>query len=141
MKQYTQGIHKYMLPGPIASCRRWYSDAHPYWSNGLQNNYRWNLLSDLSYFSYEVDASTARALTTNGWNTAPVIDSALANGVRVNLCVTLFSGHATFFANANAQTTLINNLLSLVQTRGADGVNIDFEDCLQRRLRLSTALW
>lgn len=100
---------------------------HPYWSNGLQGNYNWDLLTDLSYFSYEVNASTGQALSTNSWATAPVIDTALARGVRVNLCVTLFANHATFFGSSAAQTTLINNLLNLVQARGAHGVNIDFE--------------
>ena len=31
---------------------------HPYWSNGLEANYDWSLISDLSYFSYEVDPAT-----------------------------------------------------------------------------------
>lgn len=100
---------------------------HPYWSNGLETNYDWNLISDLSYFSYEVNASTGNANNTHGWATAPVIDIALANGVRVNLCVTLFDNHTIFFSNSTAQQTLINNLISMVQTRGANGVNIDFE--------------
>jgi spore germination protein YaaH len=100
---------------------------HPYWVGSAYNNYDWNLLSDLSYFSYEVDVATGNALSTHNWATATVIDVAKANGVRVNLCVTLFSGHATFFGNPTAQQTLISNLISMIQSRGADGVNIDFE--------------
>ena len=100
---------------------------HPYWVGSAYNNYQWNLLSDLSYFSYEVDVSTGNALTTHNWSTAAVVDSALANGLRVNLCVTLFSSHATFFGNSTAQQTLITNLINLVQSRGGHGVNIDFE--------------
>lgn len=100
---------------------------HPYWSVGLENNYDWNLLSDLSYFSYEVDPATGEASTTHNWSTATVVDDALANGVRVNLCVTLFSSHSTLFANSTSVNTLIDNLVSLVQSRGAHGVNIDFE--------------
>jgi hypothetical protein len=30
---------------------------HPYWSNGLQSNYDWSMLSHLCYFSFAVDAS------------------------------------------------------------------------------------
>ncbi len=100
---------------------------HPYWVGSAYLNYDWNLLSDLSYFSYEVNPSTGNANTTHNWATANVVDSALANGVRVNLCVTLFSSHSTFFASSIAQQTLISNLISLVQSRGAHGVNIDFE--------------
>ena len=100
---------------------------HPYWMGSAYNNYDWNLLSDFSFFSYEVDAATGNALSTHGWSTAPSVDAALQNGVRVNLCVTLFSGHNTFFASSIAQQTLITNLINLVQSRGAHGVNIDFE--------------
>lgn len=100
---------------------------HPYWSNGLEAQYDWGLLSDLSYFAYEVNAATGQALNTYNWATAPVVTQALANDTRVHLCVTLFSNHATFFGNATARQTLITNLISLVQQRGAHGVNIDFE--------------
>ncbi len=100
---------------------------HPYWSNGLEANYDWSLLTDLSYFSYVVNPSTGNPITTNNWETANVVTQALANGVRVNLCVTLFSNHATFFSSSIAQQTLINKLIDLVSSRGAHGVNIDFE--------------
>lgn len=100
---------------------------HPYWSNGLEVNYDWSLLSDLSFFSYEVDAATGNPDNTHGWATSTVVDEALAAGVRVNLCVTLFSNHSTFFGSATAQQNLIDNLISMVQTKGANGVNIDFE--------------
>ena len=100
---------------------------HPYWMNGSEQNYQWNLLSDLSYFSYEVDPLTGFPDTTHNWETASVIDDAQTNGVRVNLCVTLFEDHAAFFASAASQQNLIDSLLSLVQYRNADGVNIDFE--------------
>ena len=49
------------------------------------------------------------------------------NGVRVNLCVTMFSGHSTFFSSSISQQTLISNLIGMIQSRGAHGVNIDFE--------------
>lgn len=100
---------------------------HPYWMNGVEDNYQWNLISDLCYFSYEVDPNTGNALSTHGFSTNDAVDTALARGVKVHLCVTLFSSHATFFGNATARTNLINNLVNLIQTRGAHGINIDFE--------------
>jgi hypothetical protein len=90
-------------------------------------NYQWNLISDLCFFSYEVNPNNGNAYTTHGWMAAPVIDSAQANGVRTHLCVTLFSGHALFFGNPDAKQTLINSLIELISSRGADGVNLDFE--------------
>ncbi len=99
----------------------------PYWGGSRFLNYQWDLLSDLAWFSYEVDPNTGEPITTYNWLTADPVDSAQANGVRVHLCVTLFSSHATFLGNATARQTLIDNLVDLVGQRNADGVNIDFE--------------
>lgn len=101
---------------------------HPYWVGSAYQNYDWDLLSHFSFFSYEVDAATGNANSTHGWATSAAVDAALASGnTKVTLCVTLFSGHSTFFGSATAQQTLIDNLISLVQSRGAHGVQIDFE--------------
>jgi len=100
---------------------------HPYWMNGAEQNYQWDLLSDLCFFGYEVDPATGNATSTHGFSTNDAVDSALANNIDVHLCVILFSNHATFFGNVSAQTTLINNLISMIQARGAHGINIDFE--------------
>ncbi|HQQ01390.1 MAG TPA: glycosyl hydrolase family 18 protein [Bacteroidales bacterium] len=100
---------------------------HPYWMNNSWGDYRWDLITDLCYFSYEVDASSGMPLTTNDFENAAVIDTALANGSRVHLCVTLFSGHANFFGNPQARKTLNEQIVHLVKTRGIQGVNIDFE--------------
>ena len=99
----------------------------PYWGGSRFLNYRWDLLSDMAWFSYEVDPLTGDPITTYNWLTADPVDSAQANGTRVHLCVTLFSSHATFFANPVAQQTLIDNLIDLVDQRDGDGINIDFE--------------
>jgi len=100
---------------------------HPYWQNGLQTNYDWNGLTDLCYFSYEVNSANGNAVSTHGWSTAAVVADAQANGVNVTLCVTLFSDFNTFFGSSTSQQTLITNLINLVQARNAKGVNIDFE--------------
>ncbi|MCF8302258.1 MAG: T9SS type A sorting domain-containing protein [Bacteroidales bacterium] len=100
---------------------------HPYWSGNAHLNYRWNLLSDLCYFSYEVDPNTGDAVTIHDWHDAPAIDSALANDTRVHLCVTLFDNHKSFLENTQARQNLIDNLIVLIQERNAHGINIDFE--------------
>ncbi|TXB67138.1 T9SS type A sorting domain-containing protein [Vicingus serpentipes] len=101
---------------------------HPYWVGSAYLNYNWNLLSHFSFFSYEVDAATGNANSTHGWATSAAVDAALASGnTKVTLTVTLFSNHATFFSSPTAQQTLITNLINLIQSRGAHGVNIDIE--------------
>jgi spore germination protein YaaH len=101
---------------------------HPYWVGTTYTAYQWNLLSDLCYFSY--DASPTTGNNTNAsfaWTTASVVTVAKNNGTKIHICVTMFSGHSTFWASTSAQTTLINNIVSLLNVRGGDGVNIDFE--------------
>ena len=100
---------------------------HPYWENGLEANYDWNLISDFCYFSYELNASTGEANTTHSFETTSSVTTALNNGVNVHLCVTLFSDHQTFLESSSARQTLIDNLIDLLNNRGAIGVNIDFE--------------
>lgn len=99
----------------------------PYWAGSNYLNYQWNLLSDFCFFSYDVDPVSGNPSNIYDWETSPAIDSAFANSVKVHLCVTLFSNHHTFFQNPEAQQTLIGNIISLIQSRGAHGVNMDIE--------------
>ncbi|MBU0489460.1 MAG: hypothetical protein KKD31_16065, partial [Bacteroidetes bacterium] len=100
---------------------------HPYWVGSVYTNYDWSMLSDLCYFSYELNAADGNATSTHSFSTAAVVDEALSQGTRVHLCVTLFSNHGTFLTNATAKQTLITNLINMVGARGGHGVNIDFE--------------
>lgn len=100
---------------------------HPYWQNGYEDNYDWNLISDFCYFSYEVDPLTGNASTTHDFETIAAVTEALNSGTRVHLCVTLFNGHATFLNNVDAKQNLIDQLILKIQARSAHGVNIDFE--------------
>ncbi len=100
---------------------------YPYWQGNTYQNFEWSLISDFVYFAYEVDPSTGNAVSTHGWETSAAVDEALNQGVNVSLCVTLFSNHSTFLNSSTARQNLINNLINLVQQRGAHGINIDFE--------------
>jgi GH18 family chitinase len=100
---------------------------HPYWAGSDYLNYQWNLLSDFCYFSYEVDPYTGDPVTYHDWLSDPAVDSAKAHGVKIHLCATLFSGHSSFFTSMTSRQNLIDNLISLVQQRSADGINMDIE--------------
>lgn len=101
---------------------------HPYWNGSTYTNYQWNLLSDLVYFDYTASPTTgANTNASFAWSTASVVTVAKANNTKIHICVTMFSGHSSFWASATAQTTLINNLVSLLNARGGDGINVDFE--------------
>lgn len=100
---------------------------NPYWMPSQYNNFQWEQLSDLCYFSYEFSTATGNATNTHSWSSTPIVTAAQSNNTRVHLCVTLFSDHATFLTNSTAQQTLITNLIAALNQRNAIGINIDFE--------------
>lgn len=101
---------------------------HPYWNGSVYTNYQWNLLSDLCYFDYSVNPATgSNTNTAFAWNTASVVTVAKNNGTKIHICATLFSSHASFWASTTSQNNFINNIISLLNARQGNGVNIDFE--------------
>lgn len=101
---------------------------NPYWISSAQyNNYDYSLLTDLSYFSYGVNASTGGYSTIHSWLTTTVVADAENAGVKVNLCATLFSSHATFLGSASSKQNFITTIINLVHQRNGSGINIDFE--------------
>ncbi len=102
----------------------------PHWIGAsIYNDYDYNLLSTLSYFSYELEPTTGDYQTVHNWLTTDAISLAQAAGVKIELCVTNFgnNNNTTFLNNGNAWNKLIDNLIYLLNARNADGVNIDFE--------------
>jgi spore germination protein YaaH len=100
---------------------------HPYWMGTTYEQYNYQLLTDIAYFSYEVDPNTGNYKDIHFWKTTELINLAHEAGTRVSLTVTLFDNHATFLTNTDARITLIDSLISLLQYRNAKGINIDFE--------------
>ena len=101
---------------------------HPYWMGTAWQNYNYNLLSTIAYFSAEATA-TGDLNNLHGWPVTGLINISHNNGVDVVLCVTLFSNSdlVTLLSNATYRQNLIDNLLTQVQAGNADGVNVDFE--------------
>lgn len=94
-----------------------------------------NLLSTIAYFGVNVDGNGALVTTDSGYSTwwsaqeTNLINAAHAAGDRVVLTVKAFSD-ATISAVTGTEAArqgLINSLVAQVQTRPADGVNVDFE--------------
>ena len=101
---------------------------HPYWMGTSWQNYNYNLISTIAFFSAEA-TPTGGLSNLHGWPVTGLINTSHANGVDVVLCVTLFSNSdlVTLLSNATYQQNLIDNLLTQVQAGNADGVNVDFE--------------
>ena len=101
---------------------------HPYWMGTSWQNYNFNVISTLAYFSAEA-TSTGDLSNLHGWPVSGLINMAHEHGTEVVLCVTLFNTNdlITLLSNPSYRTNLINNLLYQVQAGNADGVNVDFE--------------
>ena len=118
------------LRRPAATLTHVVHGYHPYWiADAAADGYRWDLLSHLAYFSYEVDPANGEAATIRNWLGSAVIDRAKAEGVQVLLTVTNFgaANNRTLLSSEAARDTLIARLVGLLAERGGHGVNLDFE--------------
>ena len=101
---------------------------HPYWMGTAWQNYNFDLISTLAYFSAEANSNGSLG-DLHGWPVVSLINEAHDHGTNVVLSVTLFSNSEieTLLGNSTYRQNLIDNLLAQVQAGNADGVNVDFE--------------
>jgi spore germination protein YaaH len=102
---------------------------YPYWAS-TTDPLPWEHLTHLAYFSVDINADGTLG-SNHGWAGAGrnLVAAASAHGVKVTLTATLFDNAtiAALLVSPARRSTLVQNLLALVQTEGAHGVNIDFE--------------
>ncbi len=104
----------------------------PYWLYDSYTNLDYNLLTQINYFSVELDGN-GNITNDRGWPRTELVNFAHAQGVRVKLCATLLDWAnagikiAELLSSASNRQRAIVNLLAEVQAAGADGVDIDFE--------------
>ena len=119
----------------------------PYWmlNDTALASMNYHLVSTIAYFSVGANREgalvkgTVSAPSTGwaGWTSSRmtnVIDQAHASGVRVVLTVSMMAWDSTsaanmaaFLGSSSARASLVGQIVSAVQDRGADGVNLDFE--------------
>lgn len=103
---------------------------HRYDNDNNYRDYQYDILNMLAYFAYKVDPATGEQKNEIQWKTAPIIDSAKANGCKVYLTLENF-GHTNnkqFFKSKIAQTKLIENVMKMVIQREVQGICVDFEE-------------
>ncbi|MBT3478256.1 MAG: T9SS type A sorting domain-containing protein [Candidatus Marinimicrobia bacterium] len=101
---------------------------HPYWQGTKWQNYDYDVLTTIAYFSAEANGS-GELTNLHGWPVTDLINKAHSNGVEVVLTVSLFNKTdlETLLSSSTNRNNLIKNLIYEVQRGGADGVNLDFE--------------
>ncbi|MBC8213392.1 MAG: hypothetical protein ISR90_02945 [Candidatus Marinimicrobia bacterium] len=100
----------------------------PYWMYSEYPSLRYDLLSQINYFSAELD-SYGNITNYHNWLSSDLVEFAHDRNVKVKLCATLFGSSSleNLLGNPQNRTNAIQNLLSAVSEVGGDGVDIDFE--------------
>lgn len=103
---------------------------HPYWMGTAYKNYNFNLLSRIAYFSLPVNPNTGNLQSTRYWYQTEIVQIAHAYDCAVDLCISNFgqTNNRIFLENPEAQKRLISSVIKLISSRGADGVNVNFEE-------------
>jgi chitinase len=113
----------------------------PYWMLDATtlSQVRYDLLSTIAYFGIAAGSNgtlTQTGSTWSGWTSSAltgVINAAHARGVRVVPTITFmawdgnYGPMGTLLNNATNRARLVGQIATLVKSRGADGVNVDFE--------------
>lgn len=107
---------------------------HPSWIGNTFPNYNYNLLTTLSYYSYDIVWSEAQEVeyVPNGWDedaTTQMIDLARADGCRIDLTVRCQDPKAMdAILNTNERENCIRTITSIIATAPkADGITLSFD--------------
>ncbi len=100
----------------------------PFWQYADYPDLNYNLLTQINYFSAEMDGS-GNVIDDHHWPAAQLVAFAHDRGVKVKLAATLFEGAGltTLLGSPANRLQAISQLLARVRDAGADGVDIDFE--------------
>lgn len=108
----------------------------PYWAlDGYYQNYQMEHLSVLAYFGVTCYPDGTLVKSDSGWSAwnstalAGMVASAHADGVKVVLTIKNFDRASieTLVGNSTYRSRLVSNILTEVQAKNIDGVNIDLE--------------
>lgn len=107
----------------------------PYWTINQLKNIDFNILTTFAYFSIDVDSNGNLNTSSNGYQSfksqeaTDLFTTAHAAGTRVVATVTQLNNATILHLmdNPRAQSNAISQIVDLVDKRGIDGVNVDFE--------------
>ena len=102
---------------------------HPFWMGSAYNNYNFNLLTRIAFFSYVVNPRTGNSTNPDYWSKTGLIKRAHQTDCKVDLTITNFGtrNNELFLSNTEAQSQLIENVVKLLKRKGGDGINVNFE--------------
>ena len=100
----------------------------PYWEYSTYPNLDFSLITQLNYFSAELN-QYGEITNNHNWDNLYLIEYAQNYGVKVKLCVTLFGENELniLLSNSEYRENAINNILEKILLQNANGVDINFE--------------
>lgn len=107
----------------------------PYWNFDKLDNINFDTLTTLAYFDIKVDSQGNLITNDPGYETftsrqaTKLFQKAHAHGTRVVITLTQMDPYEilAILDDKSAQDNLIDQAVTLVQKRGLDGINLDFE--------------
>ena len=106
---------------------------YPYWMGDVWKSYDFNLISSISFLSYNIDPKTGSYLNPaqiKQWRETDLLDSAKIYKTKVLLSLALEGeeNHFEFLKNEKAWTTTLDSITVLLTERDADGIEVEFID-------------
>ena len=106
---------------------------YPYWMGDVWKSYDFDLISSISFLSYNIDPKTGSYLNPaqiKPWRETDLLDSAKIHKTKVLLSLALEGeeNHLEFLKNEKAWTTTLDSITVLLKERDADGIEVEFID-------------
>jgi len=106
---------------------------YPYWMGDVWKSYDLNLISTISFFSYNIDPKTGNYMNPaqiKQWRETDLLDSAKKHNTKVLLSLALEGegNHLEYLDNEASWNTTIDSIAVLLKERDADGIEIEFMD-------------
>ncbi len=106
---------------------------YPYWMGDVWKSYDLNLISTISFFSYNIDPKTGNYMNPaqiKQWRETDLLDSAKKHNTKVLLSLALEGegNHLEYLNNEASWNTTIDSIAVLLKERDADGIEIEFMD-------------
>lgn len=103
---------------------------HPYWAEEAVEMYDYELLTMVSYYGYEFNASDGTVKNAHRWSDTKLHEVSKQVKTPVNIFLTVFSYDSTdyFLKNDEPIIQLVDDVGLLLEEKDARGVTIDFQN-------------
>ena len=106
---------------------------YPYWMGDVWKSYDFDLISSISFLSYNIDPKTGSYLNPaqiKQWRETDLLDSAKNHKTKVLLSLALEGegNHLEYLNNEASWNTTLDSITVLLTERDADGIEIEFID-------------